>query len=527
MFSNKNVDRICIAVIVVALVVTVLFMFSEKLGVKKIVDEDSEGHESVSGFSAKDLDGDWDTSDAVRITLDDAGTDISGDGAYVYENTVVIKNAGKYILSGTLSDGSIVVDAYESSKVWLMFDNVSVYRSDDAAFRVNCADKVFLTLADGTKNRLESGETYSESAVSDGTGGVIYSHDDLTINGSGSLDITSSYKHGIECNDTLVIAGGNIDIEAAGDGINVNDGVNFTGAGLHITAEDDGISAGDSFIMAGGSITVSKCYEGIEALTIDIRDGDIDIYCTDDGLNANGDTGDFGKRPGEAADTSTQDEEKEETWIHISGGNLTVRNDTGRDCDGLDSNGDIVISGGNIRISVPGDGNNCALDWGSESGGKCTVSGGTLIACGGSSMVEAVDAATEQSAILYFGDEITDDGDVAAIRDESGNTVLEWEVPFGYTAVYFSSPDIAVGKQYTVVTGENEETVTIETTSSTFGEAAGGFGGEFGQGHDRGFGGPGGKGERPDGEMPEGGFKKGEPPEGGFPKGDFKKRGEE
>ncbi|MCR5508822.1 MAG: carbohydrate-binding domain-containing protein [Lachnospiraceae bacterium] len=514
MLTSRYIDRICIAITVIALIVTTLFMFGENLGIEKIVDEDAEGHEAVTGFTENDLDDVWDTEDATVITLDGDTARIFGGGAYTDDGSVYIMNGGKYLISGSLTDGNIIVDAYDSSKVWIRFDNVDVCCSDDAALRINTADKVFLTLAEGSENSLSDGAEYSSDALSDRTGGVIYSHEDLTINGKGSLDIRSEYMHGIECNDTLVIAGGKISISAVKDGINANDAVNFTEAELSVSAGDDGINAGGSFLMTGGTIEISKCYEGIEAVTIDIKDGDIDINCEDDGLNANGNTGTFGQMPGgmepgsgndrgqheppegfmngpgskdwqgraplqwsentePSADTSADSEivDVEDTWIHISGGNITVRNETGRDSDGLDSNGNIEISGGNIRVSLSGSGGNCALDWAGEAGGKCTVSGGTIVACGSSSMVEAIDASSAQCSILCIPEETTGNSTQVLVKDEEGKMILEWEAPYAYTAVHLSSPDIKVGGTYTIEAGGQVETVTISETSTHIGQA--------------------------------------------------------
>ena len=109
MSTSKYFDRICVIVTVIALIITTLFMFGEKLGIRKIVDEDSEGYEAPSGFTDNDLNSDWDDTGATVITLDGDSAEISGDGAYQNDGNVVIANAGKYVVSGTLSDGSIVV----------------------------------------------------------------------------------------------------------------------------------------------------------------------------------------------------------------------------------------------------------------------------------------------------------------------------------------------------------------------------------------------------------------------------------
>ena len=210
MSADKKLDRACIIITLIAVLITVLFMNGEKLGIQKIIDEDAELYSDRTWFTANDQNGEWDTAIATVITLNGDRASISGSGAYFYNNTVVISNTGFYVISGTLDDGRIDIDAHQNSKVWIMLDGVDITSSDDACIRVDEADKVFLTLAAGSENFLTSGAVFSDSAVADGTGGTIFAHDDLTINGSGSLTIVSGYKHGIDANDDLVITGGTI-----------------------------------------------------------------------------------------------------------------------------------------------------------------------------------------------------------------------------------------------------------------------------------------------------------------------------
>ena len=114
---------------------------------------------------------------------------IRGEGVYSYDGDVYISAAGRYVLSGSLDDGSIVVDAYDSSKVYLLFDGVDITCADDAGLKVEQADKVFITLAEGSENSIKSGAEYSDEALKDEVDGAVFAHDDLTINGSGSLEV--------------------------------------------------------------------------------------------------------------------------------------------------------------------------------------------------------------------------------------------------------------------------------------------------------------------------------------------------
>ena len=627
MSTHNTLDKICVAIVICSLVLTVLFMNGEALGITKIVDEDAEQNSDSAYFTTNDQNGSWDTTGAAVVTLTGDGASVSGNGAYVYDGNVVIAEAGRYVFSGNLEDGSIIVDAHDSSKVWILLDGVEINCSDDACIQVDQADKVFLTLAEGSQNILTSGSAYSDTALSDGTDGAIFAHDDLTINGSGSLAVTAQYSHGISANDDLVITGGTITISAVEDAIRVNDSIRIKDAAITVTAGDDGlltsnevengylyiesgtldvtasgdgihttgditvaggetnISAGDdgihsdaSVFVQSGTILISDCYEGIEALIIDVSGGDVSINCEDDGFNANGGSGDMfggggqmggghndgtsghggmhggetddgttGERPtppemggegmsgempmppdmggegmsgempappdmsGESmssgmpadpetdtASGSTQssaDTEDVETYISISGGNIRIVNEVGQDADGLDSNGDIKISGGTIYISLLGTGSNCAVDYASESGGVAEITGGTIIACGASSMAEGFDSTSTQASILYNTSTVAEAGTTLTVADADGSVLLSWEVPCSFSSALISCPEMKVGGTYTVSAGGTSEEVTLESVSTTYGEAQGGMpGGDMGQ-----SGMPGG-GMRPDGQ---------------------------
>ena len=191
MSTHKNFDTICVVVLLFTLLLTILFINGERLGIEVISDEDAENHSGSVYFTENDLNGVWDSSSATFINLERDSARISGTGAYFYNGNLVISTAGKYMLSGHLEDGSVVVDAHRTSKVWILLDGVEITNEDDACVRVEQAEKVFITLAEGSENRLTSGENYSDEALAEKRGGTIFARDDLTINGSGSLEISS------------------------------------------------------------------------------------------------------------------------------------------------------------------------------------------------------------------------------------------------------------------------------------------------------------------------------------------------
>ena len=491
MSTGKHFSALCALVLALALAVTVLFMNGEKLGIRVIRDEDSETHEDSGYFTSNDQNTAW--TAATTITLSGDTATVSGSGAYANGGSVTIASAGYYDVTGTLTDGSLMVDAGKNAKVFLRLNGVTITCSDDAAIRVDQADKVFLTLAEGTENTVTSGETYSEAALADKTDGAIFAHDDLTINGSGALTVTAAYKHGIAANDSLRITGGKITVTAPADTVHVNDSLHITGAAITLSAGDDAIHSDTSVAILGGSITVNTCCEGIEAPEILIEDGAITVTSTDDGINACGTETSDGSLPG----------------VTINGGTVTLLNPSGRDADGIDSNGNIDINGGLVYISLVGDGGNCALDYGSENGGACRINGGTVVACGSSTMLEAMSENSAQPSILYAGTTQAA-GTEITLQDSSGETLLTYAAPNSFSAVLVSCPEMTTGSTYTLTLGDTAQEIPLTQVATTYG-VSGGMGGGMdgnmggGMGNMGGMGGQGGMNGGPGGSTPTSG----------------------
>lgn len=451
MSTHKHFNKICYAVLAVTLAITILFMNGKSLGIPVMASED----ENNAMFTTDDLNSDWNTSNATEIILSDNGCTVNGNGAYTHDGNIYIAYAGQYIISGALSDGSIIINADKNDKIWLLFNNVSIHCNDNAAVLIEQADKVFLTLADKTENTLTTGSAYNSDAVSSGIDGTIYSRDDLTINGNGTLNITAEYNHGIVCNDDLVISGGTITTNAVQDAIHANDSVRIKDADIKITAGDDGITVSNDnesayLYIESGKINIESCYEGLEAIDITIADGTIDITATDDGINASG--------------------SGENSAINIKGGNITITNANGRDADGLDSNKDIYISGGNLLISVANDGSSSAIDYGTENGGVCKISGGTVLACGSSGMAEGFDSSSTQGFIMY--NISANAGTTVTLENSEGAELLSEKIPCSFSSVVVSTPEMHLGDTCILTVGETKEEITIDnsTTSPNFGQ---------------------------------------------------------
>ena len=331
--------------------------------------------DSSSYFTDKDQDSSYDESSATKVSLSGSTAKVSGNGAAVSGSTVTITAAGTYILSGSSENVQIVVKAGDQDKVQIVLNGVTM-KGTDAAILVESADKTFITLAEGSQNSISDSTNHTNTDYD----AAIYSKDDLTFNGSGSLTIEGNYGNAVESNDDLRITGGTYTIKAYKNALSANDALNIKDATLDLTANedalhadndedttlgnlyiqsgtitinagDDGMHASNAAVIDGGTITVSKSVEALEGTNVTINGGKLDLYATDDGINASS------KVTGA------------NIFIKITGGYIKVEVGQG-DTDALDSNGDIIMSGGNLNITSTVS----AFDF----DGNATYTGGTI-----------------------------------------------------------------------------------------------------------------------------------------------------
>lgn len=525
---------------------------------------------SADMFTERDLAGTYEESEAVYVTLSNDGIKGETDGVVIDGQTVTITEEGTYVFSRTLSEGQIVVDA-DDAKVQIVLDNVDITCASSAAVYVKSAEKVFVTLAEGSQNTLRNTDEYV--AVDDNNiDAVIFAKSDLTLNGTGSLTIVSAEGHGIVSKDDLKITGGTYDITAAGhalsgkDSVRIADGTFILTAGkdgiysgnedneekgyiyiadgdftitsdgdgmdasnivqiedgtfditagggvanslkthesdmpgglgggmpqngekpdgenmpqdtttdesgtstkgikadgdmylkggtyqidseddsIHSNANitiadgtytlatgDDGVHADDALIVNGGTITVTESYEGLEGLTVTINDGTIDITARDDGINAAG-----------------EKMELNGGYIHILAGG-----------DGVDSNDDLTINGGEIYIDGPSDNGNSAIDYGDRS--SAYVNGGTLVAIGSSGMAEGMSDSSKQKVLMVKLGEQMEAGDVV-LTDSEGNVIVSYTALKSYDCVIISTAEVESGAAYTLTTSGTTTEVTAE-----------------------------------------------------------------
>lgn len=515
-----------IAILIAAVFMLALFSGCSSSELATDEQSSSEGAETLAStdmFSDRDMDIGYSASDCETITLADSGSRSSSDSVIIDGNTLTITDEGYYIVSGSLSDGQLIVDADESYKVQIILNGASITNSDSAAIYIKQADKVFLTTAKNSDNSLSAIGDYL--AVDDNNiDAAIFSKEDLTLNGAGSLTINAKYGHAVVSKDDLIltsgtytitaassalsgknsvrvaggsysitaekdgihsennddstqgfiyIAGGDFTISAGSDGMDAITNLTVVGGTINIKAADDGMHADAKTSISGGTINITESYEGIEGLSIEISGGTINLISSDDGINAAG-LNDKSSFSGPEKDSFAINSD---CYILISGGSLTI-NAMG---DGIDSNGDLKISGGYTTVSGPTDNGNGTLDYAEQ--GSAVISGGTLLGAGSSGMPVTFSDASTQCSIFYAFTNSVSAGTEVALKDFAGNVILSFKPEKTFQSVNLSSPEITSGNSYTLCVGDAEYSIEMTGSSFSYGASMGmGGGGQFGGG---------------------------------------------
>lgn len=452
-----------------------------------VISENTSEIDNEENGVDEEVNNDNSTETEENIVTDSAT--IVGDGSFAIEtsdgavskngNTYTITVAGTYILSGTLADGQIIVNAGDDDEVELDLDGVDISCSYNSPIYAANAGKVKIKAIEGTTNTVSDLRNYTAGENDTEGSAAIYALCDMNLVGSGVLNIIAkNYNNGVHTKDDLkiknvtltvtapnnalkgndsvtiesgiitavstggdaiktdnsdisskgnqrgtvavsggtvrltaaddgidaaydiVISGGDIEIvKAGGKGLCANNSVTIENGNLTVTyssddaihanndnvlengavpegnvavyggtvnivyTADDGIHADGTLLIQGGQINIERSHEGLEGHYITIEDGNVYVFADDDAINATS-LSNWGS----------------DGLITISGGHV-VAEVSGRDVDGIDSNGSYVQTGGFVAVSNPNadnSGNMSAID----IDGSIDITGGIIIALG-------------------------------------------------------------------------------------------------------------------------------------------------
>ena len=296
-----------------------------------------------------------------------------GSGVDIENNIVKITKGGTYSISGTLSEGQIVIEATKLDKVYIVLNGVNITNSKGAVIYIKEADKAVIAMEDNTDNYLTDGKTYAfEDENKDEPNGTIFSKTDLVFIGNGSLTVNGNYDRGIVGKDDLQIENGNITVNSVGDGIRGRDSIVVTGGDIVINSGGDGMQSNNDentekgyVLIEGGNINITSNEDGIQGENnVYVRNGEIKINSgggsDNNNSHKNQGPGENMGRNQEISNTSSESLEesasskgiKANTGIIIEGGILNINS-----CDdSLHTNDSLIIDGGALEIQSGDDG---------------------------------------------------------------------------------------------------------------------------------------------------------------------------
>lgn len=328
-------------------------------------------------FSDRDFEKEYNAADCVTIALQN--TTASGSGVSIDGSKVTIVKEGTYLLFGSLTDGMIVVDTDKGSKVQLILDGADIHSQASAPIYIKQADKVFITLADGSSNSLSCGESFT-AIDENNIDAAIFSKDDLTLNGTGSLTVSSPAGHGIVSKDDLRITGGSYTVICAGHGFAGNDAISIADGSFVIQCGKDGIHSENdedstlgAVYIGSGTYQITSDGDGISAgAAMQLSGGDFTLFCgggSENGEEHNDDMfgGGMGMPPGsmggrgfgEMSTAATESDTTVSAKAFKSAGAMTVTGGSyhiSSADDAFHSNNNLTVTNGTFQIATGDDG---------------------------------------------------------------------------------------------------------------------------------------------------------------------------
>jgi hypothetical protein len=341
------------------------------LSCEKTYAPDNGGDDTNKGYDGiKEDDDDYtgNNSDTVFVFLKGSSATSSNTlKASASSTAVTIKSGGTYCISGTFSNGQIIVNTSEKADVRLVLKGATITCSKSSPIYVQDAQKVIIVTVAGTKSYLTDGTSYVYTdAAKMEPDACIFSKSDLTFYGNGSLYVTGKFKNGISGKDGLIIKSGTINVNSAKDGIRGKDYLLIYDGNITVTSAGDGLKstnssdAGAGFVwVKGGTFVLTSATDAISAyskVTIDYADMTI---------KAGGGSGTNTTTQGYSGTVSAKGIKAKST-IEINEGNLSINSAD----DAINCDTSFVMNGGTLSIST--------MDDAVHSPKSLTVNGGTL-----------------------------------------------------------------------------------------------------------------------------------------------------
>lgn len=245
-------------------------------------DDDKTKNEGADNFETDDFSGSGQTQNpsnatteetqkTVNITLNGSSANADGNGVSFGNKTVTINSAGTYRIMGSF-DGQLVVEAQKNERVYIILAGVNIKGVDNSAIWIKSADKTIVTLEENTINTLEDAVRYINMNTNGEPNACMFSKDDLTINGNGTLTVKANYNNGIATKDDLKITSGTINVTAQKNGIRGNDSVAIKGGTITVNAKNDGVKVTNEIdtdkgyiLIESGNITVTSGDDALQA----------------------------------------------------------------------------------------------------------------------------------------------------------------------------------------------------------------------------------------------------------------------
>ena len=221
----------------------------------------------------------YDETKSTEIVLSDNNSVVTNNNGFVVisSNEIYITGAGTYSISGTLSNGKIIVNpSDENAIIELELTGVNISCNYGAPIGIFNGDQVDISAKKGSKNYLFDLRTSNDDTL-DGSNACLYSAIDMDLKGKGSLSITSSYNNGIGTKDDLKIKNLELSVKAPNNAIKGNDSLTIeSGTITAISTQGDALKTSNS----------SSSSKGKEKGNITILDGTLNLYSECDAIDA-------------------------------------------------------------------------------------------------------------------------------------------------------------------------------------------------------------------------------------------------